>query len=60
MVMPLRIAAGTVSPAGVAGSLAGTPALAAAVLWCGARLYRGRITRTGSRIGLRQALARTG
>jgi ABC-2 type transport system permease protein len=56
--MPLRMATETVSPAGVALSLAITLATAAAVLWAGARVYRGGIIRTGPRTRLREALGR--
>lgn len=59
MVMPLRMATGTVGVGEVALALVLTLALAAAVLWFGARVYRGGITRTGARISLRQALGRS-
>ncbi|MGE3141373.1 MAG: ABC transporter permease, partial [Thermoleophilia bacterium] len=58
LVMPLRIATDTVGIGGVLVALALTLAAAAAVLWFGARVYRGGITRTGARISIGQALGR--
>jgi ABC-2 type transport system permease protein len=58
LIMPLRIATDTVGAGEVVLSLALTLVTAAAVLAFGARVYRGGITRTGARIGLRQALGR--
>ncbi len=58
LVMPLRIATDTVGMGGVLLALALTLATAAAVLWFGARVYRGGITRTGARLSVGQALGR--
>jgi len=56
LVMPVRIAAGTVGAGEVALALALTLALAAAILVIGARIYRSGITHTGARTSIAQAL----
>lgn len=58
LVMPLRIATDTVGLGEVLLALALTLLASAAVLWFGARVYRGGITRTGARTSVRQALGR--
>jgi ABC-2 type transport system permease protein len=57
MVMPVRIAAGTVGTPEILLALALTLVLAALVLRLGAAVYRGGIVVTGARVGLRAALA---
>lgn len=56
LVMPPRIAAGAVGTGEIVLALALTLAMAAAILWVGARVYRSGIVQTGSRISLRSAL----
>lgn len=56
MMMPVRVAVGGVPAAQMALALVLTVGAGAGTIWTGARVYTGGITRTGSRIGLREAL----
>ncbi len=56
MMMPMRVAADSVSAVEVVAALALTLASAAALIAFGARVYRAGITRTGPRVRLREAL----
>ncbi|WP_275290663.1 ABC transporter permease [Amycolatopsis sp. La24] len=58
VLMPARIALGTVEAWEIALSLALTVALIAVVTWAGARVYRNGVLRVGSRVRLVDALRR--
>ncbi|WP_409462368.1 ABC transporter permease [Amycolatopsis sp. GA6-003] len=58
VLMPARIALGTVEPWEIVLSLVLTAALIAVVTWAGARVYRNGVLRVGSRVRLADALRR--
>ncbi|SFQ14336.1 ABC transporter permease [Amycolatopsis rubida] len=58
VLMPARIALGTVRPWEIVLSLVLTVALIAVVTWAGARVYRNGVLRVGSRVRLVDALRR--
>lgn len=59
LIMPIRIALGTVETWQVVASLALSLAIVPALVWGAARIYSGAVMRTGARVRLRDALGRS-
>ena len=55
LLMPFRIVTGDAAPWEVVVALLGSVAFIVALVWFGARVYRGAALRTGGRVGLREA-----